>query len=84
MRSVPGRQIAAHPGQRTSCTWPQRSSLTDPACTKSPDEVRRITAGTAAVAVAGVAERLRKRIADHTFGATEDTLTVSIGVASTP
>lgn len=33
---------------------------------------------------AAVAERLRTRIADHAFGATGDTLTVSIGLASAP
>lgn len=31
-----------------------------------------------------VAERLRVRVADHVFGATGDTLTVSIGLASAP
>ncbi|HEU4882316.1 MAG TPA: GGDEF domain-containing protein [Longimicrobium sp.] len=31
-----------------------------------------------------VAERLRARVADHVFGATGDTLTVSIGLASAP
>jgi diguanylate cyclase (GGDEF)-like protein len=31
-----------------------------------------------------VAERLRARVADHVFGATGDTLTVSVGLASAP
>lgn len=48
------------------------------------EEFAVLMVGTDPVSAAAVAERLRKRIADHTFGATEDTLTVSIGIASAP
>lgn len=48
------------------------------------EEFAVLMVGTDPASAAMVADRVRKRIADHTFGATDDTLTVSIGVASAP
>jgi diguanylate cyclase (GGDEF)-like protein len=48
------------------------------------EEFAVLMVGTDPASAAAVAERVRMRIADHTFGATNDTLTVSVGVASAP
>lgn len=48
------------------------------------EEFAVLMVGTEPAGAAVVAERLRARIAGHTFGATGDTLTVSIGIASAP
>jgi diguanylate cyclase (GGDEF)-like protein len=48
------------------------------------EEFAVLMVGTDASGAAVVAERLRARVAGHTFGATEDMLTVSIGIASAP
>jgi diguanylate cyclase (GGDEF)-like protein len=48
------------------------------------EEFAVLMVGTEPGMAAMVAERLRARIAGHSFGATGDSLTVSIGLASTP
>jgi diguanylate cyclase (GGDEF)-like protein len=48
------------------------------------EEFAVLMVGTDPAMAAMVAERLRARVADHVFGATGDTLTVSIGLASAP
>lgn len=48
------------------------------------EEFAVLMVGTDPAGAAVVAERLRARIAGHVFGATGDTLTVSIGIASAP
>ncbi len=48
------------------------------------EEFAVLMVGADPATAAAVAERLRRRVAGHTFGATQDTLTVSIGLASAP
>ena len=48
------------------------------------EEFAVLMVGADPATAASVAERLRRRVAGHAFGATGDTLTISIGVASAP
>ena len=48
------------------------------------EEFAVLMVGADPATAAAVAERLRQRVAGHTFGATADALTVSIGIASAP